>query len=109
MIKRTWCTIALVVEFRLPVDEFAFSETVTILSECHVEIEQFVAQGPDLAVIFMWVNVDDFDAFEAAVAEDPSVNEFSALAEIDRERFYQMQWVTDIKDVFDASFRSITS
>lgn len=57
----------------------------------------------------MWVNVDDFDAFEAAVAEDPSVNEFSALAENDRERFYQMQWVTDIKDVFDASFRSITS
>lgn len=90
-----------IVEFRLPVEQFAFSETATTMPDLHVAIERFVAQGPDLAVIFMWVSMDDFDAFEAAVAEDPSVNEFSRLAEIDRERFYRMQWVTDIKDVFD--------
>lgn len=88
-----------IVEFRLPVEQFAFSETATMMPDLHIAIERFVAQSTKSAVAFMWVSTNDFDAFEMAAAEDPSVDGFSTLAEIDEKRFYRMQWGADIEDV----------
>lgn len=88
-----------IVELRLPVEQFTFSDTATTMPDLHVAIERFVAESTESAVAFMWVSTDDFDAFETAAAEDPSVGGFSTLAEIDGKRFYRMEWVTDIEDV----------
>lgn len=88
-----------IVEFRIPVDQFALAHTVAEVSELHVEIGRFVAQNTDSVMPFVWITTDDFDAFETAVAADPSVEQFSMLAEIDGERLYRMHWVVDVKHV----------
>ena len=86
-----------VAECWLPAEQFALSHTALTVPELHVAIERLVAQHTDSAMAFVWVNTDDVDAFETTVAEDSSVNEFSAVAEVDEERFYRMHWITDIK------------
>lgn len=88
-----------IVELRLPVEQFTFSDTATTIPDLHVAIERLVAESTESAVAFMWVSTDDFDAFETAAAEDPSVERFASLAEIDEKRFYRMKWIADIEDV----------
>lgn len=87
------------VKCRLPAEQFALAHTATTVPGLHVAIERLVAQSTDSAISFVWVKTNDVDAFETAVAEDSSVDEFSKLAEVDGERFYRMHWITDIEGV----------
>lgn len=88
-----------IIDCRLPTEQFALAHTATVVPGLHVAIERLVAQSTDSAMSFVWVNTDDVDTFETAVAEDSSVDDFSELAEVDGERFYRMHLVADIEDV----------
>lgn len=87
--------MAPIFEFRLPIEQFALAHTFDEIPDLHVEIERFAAQDPDSVMPFVWVTTDDFEAFETAIDEDPSVDSYSRLAECDGERFYRMDWVAD--------------
>lgn len=88
-----------IADCRLPADQFALSHTAKTVPELHVAIERLDAHRTDSAMAFVWVNTDDVDAFETALAEDSSVDEFSAIAEVDGEHFYRMHWISDIKPI----------
>jgi hypothetical protein len=81
--------MASIVEFRVPIEQFALAETFEAVPSLRVEIERFAAQATDSAIPFVWVTADDFDAFERALDDDRSVESFSLLADCDEERFYQ--------------------
>lgn len=88
--------MASIVEFRVPIEQFALAETLEAVPTTHVEIERFAAQETDSMIPFVWITADDFDAVERALADDPSVGGFSLLADCDEERFYRMNWVDDV-------------
>lgn len=88
--------MASIVEFRVPVEQFALAQTFEAVPALHVEIERFAAQETDSTIPFVWVTTEDFDAFERALEEDPSVDDFSSLADCGEERFYRMDWVDDV-------------
>ncbi|MFC6906019.1 helix-turn-helix domain-containing protein [Halalkalicoccus tibetensis] len=91
--------MATIIEIRIPVEEFALAETIENASELRIEIEQLVAQNSESAMPFVWATTDDHAAFERALSGDPSVEEFSALAETGEDRLYQLRWATGVEHV----------
>lgn len=88
--------MATIVDFQVPIEQFALAGTFARVSDLYVEIERFASQNADSAMPFVWVAADDFDAFEAALADDPSVDDYTVIAEFDDERFYRMNWVDEV-------------
>lgn len=85
------------VECRVPTEQFALARTFLLRSELRVEVERFVVQDAGSVIPFVWVTTDDFDAFEAAIEEDPSVETVSMLTETGNERLYRMTWTEEVE------------
>ena len=88
--------MATIIEFSFPTEEFALEETLDTHPEAHIEIERVVADDPDRITPYMWVRTDDFDAFEAALEDDPTVEEVTMFSDTGEERSYQMTWTGPI-------------
>lgn len=84
--------MAAIIEFGLPTEEFALEETLDTYPGAHIEIERVVANSPDQITPYVWVRTDDFDAFEAALEDDPTVEEVVMFSDTGEERSYQMTW-----------------
>ena len=84
--------MATIIEFSLPTEEFALEETLDTHPGAHIEIERVVADNPDQITPYMWVRTDDFDAFEAALEDDPTVEDVVMFSDTGEERSYQMTW-----------------
>jgi predicted DNA binding protein len=84
--------MAAIIEFSLPPEAFALEETFNTHPEAHIEIERVVADDPDRITPYVWVRTDDFDAFEAALEDDPTVEDVITFSDIGEERSYQMIW-----------------
>lgn len=93
--------MATILECRVPLDEFALTRTFASVPTLQVEAERFVASGSDSAMPFVSVVTDDFDAFEAAMEEDSTVESFSALNGEREKRFYRMEWTAAVERVLE--------
>jgi predicted DNA binding protein len=85
-----------IIEFRLPTEEFALEETLDTRPEAQIEIERVVADDPDKITPYIWARADDFDAFEAALEDDPTVEDVTLVSDTAEERSYQMTWTDSI-------------
>lgn len=88
--------MATIIEFSLPTEEFALEETLDTHPGAHIEIERVVADNPDQITPYMWIRTDDFDAFEAALEDDPTVEDVVMFSDTGEERSYQMTWTGSI-------------
>lgn len=88
--------MAAIIEIELPPEEFALEETLTTLPDLEIEIERVVADDPDRITPYVWIRTDDFDALEAALEDDPTVEDVTLLSETEGERSYQMAWTGSI-------------
>lgn len=88
--------MATIIEFGLPTEEFALEETLRTHPAVQIEIERVVADAPDQITPYVWVRADDFDAFETALEDDPTVEEVTVFSETGEERSYQMTWTGPI-------------
>ncbi|WP_276300222.1 helix-turn-helix domain-containing protein [Halorussus lipolyticus] len=83
--------------FTVPGEDFLLEWTLDSVPEMRVEIER-VAVEDDEVTPFFWVAGDDFEAFEAALADDPTVEDVTTLEEhADGERLYQVTWRENAK------------
>lgn len=85
-----------IAEFSIPAKDFALEETLDRVPDAEFEIERVAAHSEGRLTPFVWVYADDFDAFEAALADDPTVEDADCLSAFDDERFYRMDWVDSI-------------
>lgn len=78
--------------------EFALRETLTAVPDVTVEAERVVAHDDDSVMPFCWASGsnDELDAFEEALAEDPTVTHVERISKLEDGRFYQMKWVDSI-------------
>ncbi|MFC7009771.1 helix-turn-helix domain-containing protein [Halalkalicoccus salilacus] len=88
--------MATIVEFRFPTEEFALEETLDTHPGAHIEIERVVANDPEQITPYMWARTDDFDAFEATLEDDPTVEDVVMFSDTGEERSYQMTWTGPI-------------
>lgn len=88
--------MATIFEFEVPTEEFALEQTLTEFPDVTVEIERVVADDPDRITPYVWAHSEDFEALEAAFADDPTVEDLTMLSEMGQERSYQMTWAGSV-------------
>lgn len=93
--------MAAIIECRLPIEGFALEETLTTHPEAQIEIEWVVADDPEQITPYVWVDADDFAAFEAALEDDPTVEEVTLFSETEDERSYRMTWTGSINFIVE--------
>ncbi|WP_313696232.1 helix-turn-helix domain-containing protein [Halorarum halobium] len=85
-------------EFLVPSDAFALNRTLQSVPDAVIDIERVVASR-ELLTPYFWVSVTEFDAFEAAVAEDPSVQRLRKLDEFDESALYRAEWTENTEAI----------
>jgi predicted DNA binding protein len=88
--------MSLIAEFIVPADQFALSETLDAVPEMTIEVEQIVAHGPDHIMPYFWTTGGDYEEFETAARDDPSVKDFTRVDETDDKVLYRANWVSDV-------------
>lgn len=91
--------------FDLPAGTFAFHETMETLPEAIVEIERVVVTD-EAVTPYCWVTGVSLDAFEDAVAGDPSIGGCTRIDRHDEAGLYRIEWTDRLEPVVYA-YRSI--
>lgn len=92
-------------EFDLPAGTFAFQETMETLPEAIVEIERVVVTEDEVTP-YCWVSGVSLDAFDDAVATDPSIDDCTLVDRHDEAGLFRTEW-TDRLDPVVHAYRSI--
>ncbi|MEM4781293.1 MAG: bacterio-opsin activator domain-containing protein, partial [Halalkalicoccus sp.] len=82
-----------IAELAVPTTEFALHQTLETVPDAEVEVERVAAHGEGQLMPFLWVRTEDFEAFEVALAEDPSLADVECLSTFETERLYRTRWV----------------
>lgn len=84
--------MSLVAEFSVPTDAFCLEDTLAAVPSASVELDRLVAHSPDYVMPFLWVLDADRDAFEAALADDPTAETATITDSFDDADLYQVTW-----------------
>ncbi|WP_435180336.1 helix-turn-helix domain-containing protein [Halorussus sp. AFM4] len=93
--------MSIVAHFSVPLDAVALGETFGAAPEMRVEVERLATHSREWVMPFVWASGGDFEAFEAALADDPSVAERSVVDAFDATRLYEIEWVESVADLVD--------
>ncbi|WP_331235231.1 bacterio-opsin activator domain-containing protein [Natronorarus salvus] len=88
--------MATIAEFEISLEDFAMSQTLTERDGIELDIERVVAQAEGSVMPYVWVECDDFEAFDRALETDPSVEAFERISETEEWLLYRMNWTENI-------------
>lgn len=91
--------MSVIADFSIPAEEFVLSQTLNELPDIQIEVERVVAHTEESVTPYFRVSSDDFDAFERALDDDPSVGDIMMLEEVEDERFYRANWVMNVESM----------
>jgi predicted DNA binding protein len=93
--------MATIVEINIPADEFALHETLTVIPDLEFEIQSIAARNSDRAIPFLWATTENADqaTLTETLTDDRTVENVIELAAFDDERFYQMEWIENVRIV----------
>jgi hypothetical protein len=91
--------MSILAEFTVPAEQFALYETLCTVPEMTVEVERVVAHGPDRIMPYFWTSGGDYEEFEASARDDPSVEDFTRVDEMDDAVLYRANWVRDVESI----------
>lgn len=83
------------------VENFALSDALEAVPEMDVEAERMAAHSRHWVMPCFWAANGDFEAFDAALADDPTVTNVVSTRTYDEEKFYQVDWADEIKEHLD--------
>lgn len=87
-----------IAELTLPADRFALRDTLEAFPDARFEIRR-IGYSAERVLPFVWVRGAEFSSVEATFANDESVIDVEALADIDSERLYWMEWTDETRAV----------
>lgn len=83
------------------VDDFALGDALRAVPEMDVEADRLAAHSRRWVMPCLWAAGGDFEAFDAALEADATVDNVITTAEYENEKFYQVDWTDEIKDRVD--------
>lgn len=89
--------------FSVAVDDFALAHALREVPAMEVKADRLAAHSRHWVMPCLWVTGGDFDAFDTALENDPTVNKIITESEYDNEKFYQVDWTEEIKQHLDAA------
>lgn len=93
--------VSIVAQFSIPADAVALDRTLSAVPEMKLEVERLATHSREWVMPFVWVSGDDFEAFESALAEDPTVREWSIVENFEETRLYEIRWVETVDTLVD--------
>ncbi|NHN61150.1 MULTISPECIES: helix-turn-helix domain-containing protein [Halorussus] len=93
--------MSIVAHFTVPLDAVALGETFPATPEMRLEVERLATHSREWVMPFAWASGGDFEAFEDALADDPSVDERSVVDAFDGTRLYEIKWVESVGELVD--------
>ncbi|WP_459191240.1 helix-turn-helix domain-containing protein [Halosimplex sp. J119] len=93
--------MSIIGEFSVPAAVFLLDDALDAV-ESSVTIERMVSDGDEAVTPYVWVATGDFEAFEGALREDTSVDEFETVERYDEEALYRVTWREDGIDLLAA-------
>jgi len=90
--------MGLIAEFRIQSSQLVLDEALGEAPDVTVELTQQHGTDPQRPYLFLWASGNDFEAFESAIAVDPTVTDVEQYSRIDGETLYRMR-ITESTDV----------
>ena len=91
--------MSVIAEFTVKSEDFALHHALTAAPGMVVEIERVVATLEDRVMPYFWVSGADQSAFEEAFRDDDSVENITAVDEIDDAKLYRAEWTENIETI----------
>lgn len=91
--------MSVVADFTVPADSFALHHALTADPDVTIKAERLASHSPEWSLPFIWASGGDFEAFEEAMQEDPTVVEASAIEKMHGDALYKVQWSQDVLDL----------
>lgn len=82
--------LSVIVEYSVGMNGLVCESTLQEV-DARIDVERTYATDPERPILFVWVTCDDLSAFEAALAEDQTVDDFQPLSTVDGRRLYRLQ------------------
>ncbi|WP_459192993.1 helix-turn-helix domain-containing protein [Halosimplex sp. J119] len=95
--------MSVVGDFTVSAEAFALGDSLEAAPAVTVEFDRLVAHSRDWIMPFLWASADEdsFEAFEEAMADDPSVASFEVTDAFAGARLYEMTWSRAVARVVD--------
>ena len=91
--------MSVLAEMQVPADEFVLADTLQTVPDMRIEIQRVVADTERVTPYF-WAANGDFEGFEDALRDDPSVDNILTLDEQHgNERFYRVTWESEVENL----------
>lgn len=87
----------------IPVDDFALAHALSVVPEMAVEADRLAACSGEWVMPCLWAAGGDFDAFDEALADDPTVAEVVVAEAVGDEKFYHVGWAEEVERHVDAT------
>ncbi|WP_135830021.1 helix-turn-helix domain-containing protein [Halorussus halobius] len=90
--------MSILTAFDVPAADFLLDRTLGAVPEMRVEIERVAVEDEEVTPYF-WGAGGDFEAFEAALDDDPTVDDVVTVEGHDDERLYRVTWARDARSI----------
>lgn len=84
--------MSIVGTFTIPVEAFSLERALSSVPAMRVEADRLASHSPQEVFPFLWARGGDFDAFERALADDPTVTDVSNADTAQDEVLYRLKW-----------------
>jgi predicted DNA binding protein len=91
--------MSVIVELTVPAEQFALYETLSTVPEMIVEVERVVAHSSDRIIPYFWTSGADYEQFETAANDDPTIEDLEKLYEVENAVLYRANWVQHVESV----------
>lgn len=91
--------MSIITDFTVPAAEFILAHSSAAVPDVRVEVERVVLESIGQMTPYFWTSGGDLDAFEAALADDPTIRDVAVLETHDDKRFYRADWDHDDRGI----------
>ncbi|MDG5776795.1 bacterio-opsin activator domain-containing protein, partial [Haloarculaceae archaeon H-GB1-1] len=93
-----WLLMSVILEFTVDNDQFRLGQVLEGPPTMDIELERIVPAGNSV-MPFLWVDGDDYEAFEEMILASDSVDDLVALDNVDNGTLYRVEWRGDHNDI----------
>ncbi|MFB6121090.1 MAG: helix-turn-helix domain-containing protein [Halobacteriaceae archaeon] len=91
--------MSIVAEFEIRSPDLTLAPTFDAIDGVTYDLVTEAATDPERPVLFFWVSAPDFDAFEAALDDDPTVTDVTRHADEGDRRLYRVRLTENVEVV----------
>lgn len=83
--------MSLIAEFRLFNPNFPLMDSLSLVPDMRLRVEQAIAEHSEQPILFLWASGDDFETFESALRSDSTIQDPSRIEDTGDRRLYRVQ------------------